>query len=192
MSKNFPFSKFSKNVYSQNGEDHIILELFKRLEISDFKSLYCCEFGAWDGSYLSNTFNLIEKGASAILIEGCPTRFDDLSRLAKRFKKVTAIQAYVSHNREDNNSLDKILSKTEIPKDFDLLYEAYDSEAEFGLFKKSFYISDSEIVRWKCYQNGLLVKGDTNSLHEHLKKKYNIIYLLTHPDFYFSDHVYED
>ena len=77
MSKNFPLSKFSKNVYSQNGEDHIILELFNRLEISDFKSLYCCEFGAWDGSYLSNTFNLIEKGASAILIEGCPARFDD-------------------------------------------------------------------------------------------------------------------
>jgi hypothetical protein len=89
-----------------------------------------------------------------------------------------------------DNNLDFWVDKK--PKDFDLLYEAYDSEAEFGLFKKSFYISDSEIVRWKCYKNGLLVKGDNKSLHEHLKKKYNIIYLLTHPDFYFSDHVYED
>ena len=47
------FDKFKKNVFSQNGEDGIIEELIKRLEI---KNLEVCEFGAWDGKLYSNTF----------------------------------------------------------------------------------------------------------------------------------------
>ena len=48
---------YKKNIFSQNGEDGIIEEIFKRLnDVSDKK---CCEFGAWDGKHLSNTCNLI-------------------------------------------------------------------------------------------------------------------------------------
>ena len=49
--------KYKSNVYSQNGEDGIIQEVMKRLDIP--KGV-CVEFGATDGYYCSNTRNLID------------------------------------------------------------------------------------------------------------------------------------
>ena len=49
------------------------------------------------------------------------------------------------------------------PKEFNLIYEGYDSEPEFNLFNEAFYISDSEWTQWKCYNKGVLVKGDNRS-----------------------------
>jgi len=77
------------------------------------------------------------------------------------------------------------------PKDFGLLYEAYDKESEFNLFYESLYISDSNWIDWKCYKKGNLVSGDTRSLGEHLKDKPSLIYLLTHPDTFYTEHFYE-
>ena len=74
---------------------------------------------------------------------------------------------------------------------FSLLYEAYDKSETFNLFNESFYISDSEWTRWKCYQNGKLVENDSRSFGEHVKDKHPIIYLLTHPDTYYNNHFYE-
>jgi hypothetical protein len=48
---------FCKNYYSQNGEDGIIEQLLKELNIS---SGTFCEFGASDGITSSNTYNLIK------------------------------------------------------------------------------------------------------------------------------------
>ena len=48
---------YRSNIYSQNGEDGIISEILKRLNL-DQKKLWCVEFGAWDGMHLSNTFAL--------------------------------------------------------------------------------------------------------------------------------------
>ena len=75
--------------------------------------------------------------------------------------------------------------------DFGLLYEAYDKSDKFNLFDDSLYISDSEWVRWKCYQQGVLVTGDHRSLDEHALNGYPLIYLLTHSDTYFDRHFYE-
>lgn len=77
------------------------------------------------------------------------------------------------------------------PSDFELLYEAYDTQPEFDLFRNSFYISDSEWTRWKCYDNGELVEGDTRSFAEHLEDEHPLIYLLIHSDTYFDRHFYE-
>ena len=55
-SNNF-YNEFKKDNHSQNGEDGIIEELLNRLQI---KSGWVCEFGAWDGIHLSNTFNLVK------------------------------------------------------------------------------------------------------------------------------------
>ena len=43
-----PLINFCKNIFSQNGEDGIIEEIIKRLELKD---LEVCEFGAWDGKH---------------------------------------------------------------------------------------------------------------------------------------------
>ena len=81
--------------------------------------------------------------------------------------------------------------KNRDPSDFGLLYEAYDETETFGLFKNSFYISDSEWYRWKCYDNGELIPGDNRSLAEHLRNNHPLIYLLIHPDTYYDRHIYE-
>lgn len=77
------------------------------------------------------------------------------------------------------------------PKEFNLLYEAYDTEAEFDLFNHSLYVSDSEWIRWKCYQNGKIIAGDQRSPAEHAANRPPVIYLLIHPDSYFDRHFYE-
>jgi hypothetical protein len=78
-----------------------------------------------------------------------------------------------------------------IPAEFGLLYEAYDRQTEFNLFHQSFYISDSEWTRWKCYDNGQLVEGNRKSFGEHVLDGHPLIYLLVHPDTYFDRHIYE-
>lgn len=75
--------------------------------------------------------------------------------------------------------------------DFGLLYEAYDKEPQFNLFQESFYVSDSEWTRWKCYDKGNLVEGDRRSLSEHAKDKHQILHFLIHPDTYYVHHFYE-
>lgn len=77
------------------------------------------------------------------------------------------------------------------PAEFGLLYEAYDREAAFGAFEHSFYISDSEWVRWKCYDQGRLRAGDHRSLREHAKDDHPLLYLLIHSDTYHDRHIYE-
>ncbi|MBC2704238.1 hypothetical protein [Desulfobacula sp.] len=69
--------------------------------------------------------------------------------------------------------------------DFGLLYEAYD------WFDKTFYISDSEWTRWKCYDNGKLIENDRRSLGEHVLDNHRIIYSLIHSDTYYKRHFYE-
>jgi len=69
--------------------------------------------------------------------------------------------------------------------DYGLLYEAYD------WFNETFYISDSEWTQWKCYDRGILQKGDRRCLVEHLADAHPIIYLLIHSDTYFDRHIYE-
>ena len=48
--------KYKKNFYSQSGEDGIINEILKRLDLYSRKNKWCCEFGAWDGKQSSNTY----------------------------------------------------------------------------------------------------------------------------------------
>ena len=53
---------FRRNVYSQNGEDGVLDEIFRRLSKN---SGWFCEFGAWDGRYGSN------EGAQQATVDAC-------------------------------------------------------------------------------------------------------------------------
>ena len=117
------YERYAKNIYSQNGEDGIIEELLKRLEISNG---WVCEFGAWDGINLSNTFNLVEKGFNAVFIEGDSDKYKDLLNTVEKHKNIIPLNAFVDHNYTEN-SLDNLLKQTNIPIDFDVLSIDIDS-----------------------------------------------------------------
>lgn len=117
------YNRYANNVHSQNGEDGIIEELINRLSIADG---WVCEFGAWDGKYLSNTFALIERGFKGIFIEGDPEKYKDLLSTASSYPSIVPINAQVDH-QDSPNSLYNLLASTPIPQDFDLLSIDVDS-----------------------------------------------------------------
>ncbi len=121
------FQKYRKNVFSQNGEDGVLLEILRRLKLKS-KNKWCCEFGAWDGTHGSNTFNLVKNfDYNAVYIEGNKKRYKDLVSTSKKFTKIVCFNKYVNHKRKSASSLDKILKKTNIIKNFDILSIDIDS-----------------------------------------------------------------
>ena len=80
---NIDLSNFNKNIYSQFREDGIIEEILSKLQ--DNCKSECCEFSAWDGTHLSNTYNLIlNKNYNALLIEPNKKRLKKLNFLNDR------------------------------------------------------------------------------------------------------------
>jgi hypothetical protein len=132
--ENFFYEKYKKDVFSQNGEDGVIEEILKRLNLED---RWCCEFGAWDGKYLSNTFKLIKEGYNAVLIEGDETKYLKLLQTSKEYPSIIPVNKFVNLSE---NTLDNILSNTPIPKDFSLLsididtndYQIWDSLKKYN------------------------------------------------------------
>lgn len=118
---------YKKNIHSENGEDGIINEIFMRLNSKLSETKWCVEFGAWDGRYASNTFQLVKSGWNSIYIEGDKTRYQDLLDTAADYSKIIPLCAFVSHDKKSENSLDALLDKTPIPDDFDLLSIDIDS-----------------------------------------------------------------
>jgi hypothetical protein len=111
------YRAFTRNVASQYGEDGIIEQI---LSILSNGNKWCVEFGAHDGKYCSNTFNLINnKGYSAVLIEPNPDFFRDLTTRYRSNPQVYCINAFVGF--ESKNALHTILARTDVPLDFDVL-----------------------------------------------------------------------
>ena len=131
-------SNYEMNVHSQNGEDGVLKEILKRLNI---KMGTFCEFGAWDGLHLSNTYLLAQNGWRGIYIEGDSDKFKDLLETKKKHDpdQLICINKFVSIGGE--NSLDSILKSTgaNIESDFDLLsididsydYQVWESLSEY-------------------------------------------------------------
>ena len=91
--KNLNF--YRNDTYSQNGEDGIIEEVLKRLNIDN--NLEVVEFGACDGIYLSNTFNLIKKNkvSLAIYIESDLDFFSKLEKNAKIYPCIVPLNNHI-------------------------------------------------------------------------------------------------
>ena len=115
-------NRFRYNVYSQNGDDGVKSALLASFWV---KHGWACQFSAWDGRYLSNTFNLVENGFSGVLIEGDFDKYQDLVKTLNDYKSVTPAHATVKESRA--NCLDDILRTTLIPIDFDVLSFDIDS-----------------------------------------------------------------
>ncbi len=110
-------NQYARTVTSQGGEDGIIEEILEVIEDND---KWCVEFGSWDGKKLSNTYNLIvNKGYSAVLIEGNRKRFKSLLKTFGGNAQITPINTFVGFDADNN--LDTILKNTAIPRNFDVL-----------------------------------------------------------------------
>jgi hypothetical protein len=110
-------SRHASNVTSTGGEDGIIA---KALSLLPNRTSWCVEFGAWDGKLASNTYDLIaSQDYRAVLIEAGPDRFRDLQRTHGAAERHVLINASVGFSKSD--SLDVLLSRCDIPADFDLL-----------------------------------------------------------------------
>ena len=111
-------NNFSKKIYSQFGEDGILLEILNRLKNKNLDK-WCVEFGAKDGISYSNTYNLIKHyNYNAVLIEGDKKYFKKLSKNLPQ-KNIIKINKFV--NFSGPNNLDEILGSTAIPENFDIL-----------------------------------------------------------------------
>ena len=120
-------NKYKKNIYSQNGEDGIIEEILIRLNIKNNINSWCCEFGACDGIKLSNTFFLVKKGWKAVYIESDKDYYRKLLNTAFEYKNIYPINSLVDHRKNSPTSLDVLLKKTDIPKNFEILSIDIDS-----------------------------------------------------------------
>jgi hypothetical protein len=78
---NSPYLKYVKNYLTQFGDDGIIEQIIKELNV-ETEDKICVEFGAWDGVYLSNVYNLWKNnGFKSILIEGDNSKYNELSNI---------------------------------------------------------------------------------------------------------------
>ena len=124
---NLSLKKYSKNYYSANGEDGIIKKIFDALDI---KNGQACEFGAWDGKYKSNTFNLVKNhNWHCVMIEADQKKYLDLVNTAKEYKNILPINQKVTYDPKDltGSLIDEILHAANIETDFDLISIDIDS-----------------------------------------------------------------
>ncbi len=104
------------NITSQIGQDGILGKIF---DLVGEGQKFCVEFGAWDGRYLSNTWNLIaNKDWGGILIEGDAAKFRGL--LATHpYSRVKPLNCFVHWHGE--HALDEILRRNDAPAQIDLM-----------------------------------------------------------------------
>lgn len=110
-----------ETLHSQNNEDEIIRDILNKINVNENNDnqKWCVEFGAWDGVFGSNSnYFITQQSYKAILIEGNKRKYQDLITNMKEYE-VVSMNKYVSFSGE--NKLDNLLSKTNIPKEFDFL-----------------------------------------------------------------------
>jgi len=109
--------QYKKNIYSQNGEDGIIEYIFKTLGVQ--KGTFI-EFGAWDGKFLSNSYNLLEKYQwDGIYIEGDAKKAADLKRNFHSRPGIDCVHAMVGFSDHDN--LDTLIEAHSQKRAFDFI-----------------------------------------------------------------------
>lgn len=110
-------SRYASNVTSQCGEDGIIR---KALTLLPERTYWCVEFGAWDGKLYSNTYDLVSShNYTGVFIESDPAKFHDLELTHGASGRNVLLNAFVGFSKSD--CLDVLLSRCDIPNQFDLL-----------------------------------------------------------------------
>jgi hypothetical protein len=108
-------ARHEAQVFSQNGEDGIIAEIFARIGVTDRVFV---EFGAGDGME-NNTTYLLFQGWSGFWFDGDESNIGAIRKSfeqAARENRLVAAQEFFTAERAA-----EILAKRQVPKEFDLL-----------------------------------------------------------------------
>ncbi len=118
------FSQYARAKYSQNGEEGILFELFKRIGVEPPGTFV--EFGVGPGVACSNTLLLAENGGHGVWIECDDVSFPKAKALGDTFEgRVETLHELIA--LEGEKSLDAILAKTKTPHDVDFMSIDIDS-----------------------------------------------------------------
>lgn len=108
-------TRFEAKVYSQNGEDGIIAEIFNRIGTTN---KYFVEFGSADGTENNSVF-LLSQGWSGLWLDGDK---DAIARVHEHFapeikaRRLTADASFITAE-----NIEQLFSSRSVPKDLDLL-----------------------------------------------------------------------
>jgi hypothetical protein len=138
---------YYKNIYSQRGEDGIIEEICKRLNLNKGA---CIEFGAGDGVSISNTKNLIDKGWNAFLIESNHTYYRNCVNVYKNNSRVICLNKAVDIGE---NSIEKLIEQY-FKLSPDIISIDIDGK-DFEIFKKLQIKPKLLIIECNPYRNPL-------------------------------------
>jgi hypothetical protein len=118
------FQSYRRNVYSQNGEDGVIVEIVRRIGL---EPAWTCDVGAWDGRYGSNCYALVKKGWPCLMIEADGRKFQYLQQLARSAGGlIRPMRAHVDHTGGPE-SLDALIERAALPGKIELLSIDIDS-----------------------------------------------------------------
>lgn len=143
-----PLKYYKNRLYnSQYGEDGILDEIFRRLNI---KTGWFVEFGASDGIFCNNTSGLVKKGWKGIYIEGDVVKFQELEKNMRKHKDIICICKYIS--LEKGYSINETLANTDIPKDFDLFNIDIDGN-DYWVWESLIYIPKVVVIEYNSNFN---------------------------------------
>jgi len=175
-----------------------IYKIFKRLDIkaSIYIRLHSPHYNLLSIGNIKIIQDLISIGCEV----GLHTELEDVggycnidkSELLKReielFKTIFGIKLYGTASHGDMTFYNNLnFWAANRASDFNLLYEAYDKQ----LWDNCRYVSDSEWTQWKAYQDGKLLENDRRTPIGHMKDNCKVLHLLTHPESWYVDYIYE-
>ncbi len=140
-------NRFAECKYSQYGEEGIIKEIFRRLQI---EKGFFVEFGAMDGIEISNTRSLWESGWEGVMIEPSSDLYNELSLNYPRDSGVMPLKLAVTYKADDKNGLL-----------FDEIYQRYFPEREIDFLSIDVDGADYYILKGlKCRPKVIMIEAN--------------------------------
>lgn len=135
--------KFESRIFSQNGEDGIITEIFNRIDTVNCKG-YAVEFGIEDGTESCTRNLFVNYGWKGLLIEGDQTSANKAQLLYKNLPSVEVTCSFITVE-----NILSIFEKHGVPQELDLLVIDIDGN-DFWIWKKilSFYKPKVVIIEY--------------------------------------------
>lgn len=123
MNTNNYLAQFKKNYTSQYGEDGIIEEVLRRLNINNGVVV---DIGAHNGKWYSNTYTLLTRGFTVYAIEKS-NKAKDLFELKKEYPSLNPIQITVSTDKNSEGHINNIFKTLGVPTEIDFMSIDVDS-----------------------------------------------------------------